>query len=59
MGRDVVSYRTSHPPVVLTKRIEDSKGQPSFNHACFIWDWKHNGAPMLAYEPCAEGSRQK
>jgi hypothetical protein len=40
--------------VVLTKRIkwfEDSKGQPSFNHAWFIWDWKHQGAPVLAYGP--------
>jgi len=40
--------------VVLTKRIkwfEDSKGQPSFNHAWFIWDWQHKGAPTLAYAP--------
>lgn len=40
--------------VVLTKRIqwfEDSKGAPSFNHAWFIWDWKHCGPPTLAYGP--------
>lgn len=40
--------------IVLTKRIkwfEDSTGQPSFNHAWFIWDWKHQGAPTLAYGP--------
>lgn len=40
--------------IVLTKRIrwfEDSKGSPSFNHAWFIWDWKHRGAPTLAYGP--------
>jgi hypothetical protein len=40
--------------LVLTKRIkwfEDSKGSPSFNHAWFIWDWKHEGAPTLAYGP--------
>jgi len=40
--------------VVLTKRIkwfEDSNGQPSFNHAWFIWDWKHSGPPTLAYGP--------
>ena len=40
--------------VVLTKRIkwfEESKGQPSFNHAWFIWDWKHEGPPTLAYAP--------
>ncbi len=40
--------------IVLTKRIqwfEDSKGSPSFNHAWFIWDWKHQGPPTLAYGP--------
>ena len=40
--------------VVLTKRIkwfEDSKGQPSFNHAWFIWDFQHKGPPVLAYGP--------
>lgn len=40
--------------VVLTKRIqwfEDSKGSPSFNHAWFIWDWRHRGPPTLAYGP--------
>lgn len=40
--------------VVLTRRIqwfEDSKGSPSFNHAWFLWDWKHRGPPTLAYGP--------
>lgn len=40
--------------VVLTKRIkwfEDSKGQPSFNHAWFIWEYDNQGAPTLAYAP--------
>jgi hypothetical protein len=40
--------------IVLRKRIqwfEDSKGSPSFNHAWFIWDWQHKGAPTLAYGP--------
>ncbi len=39
--------------VVLTKRIkwfEDSSGQPSFNHAWFIWDVRHEGPPTLAYD---------
>jgi hypothetical protein len=39
--------------LVLTKRIkwfDDTKGQPSFNHAWFIWDWKHTGAPILTYQ---------
>jgi hypothetical protein len=38
--------------LVLTKRIqwfEDSKSSPSFNHAWFIWDWQHEGAPTVAY----------
>ena len=30
--------------VVLTKRT-------SFNHAWYVWDWKHRGPPTLAYGP--------
>lgn len=44
--------------VVLTRRImwfepePGSKGKsPSFNHAWFIWDCRHTGAPTLAYGP--------
>ncbi len=40
--------------LVLTRRIkwfEDSKGQPSFNHAWYIWDWRHSGPPTIAYGP--------
>jgi hypothetical protein len=40
--------------IVLTKRIkwfEDSRGAPSFNHAWFIWDWRHHGAAILSYAP--------
>lgn len=40
--------------IVLTKRIkwfEESRGQPSFNHAWFIWDWEHSGPPILTYGP--------
>lgn len=44
--------------LVLTKRIvwfepePGSKGKsPSFNHAWFIWDWKHNGPPTIGYGP--------
>lgn len=39
--------------IVLTKRIrwiEGSTGSPSFNHAWFVWDWQHQGAPVLAYD---------
>lgn len=38
--------------LVLRKRIrwfENSDGSPSFNHAWFIWDWKHSGPPIIAY----------
>jgi hypothetical protein len=40
--------------LVLTKRIKwfaDTKGQPSFNHAWFIWEWTHAGRPTIAYAP--------
>jgi hypothetical protein len=39
--------------LVLTKRIVWFEGgkSPSFNHAFYIWDWKHTGAPVLAYGP--------
>ena len=43
--------------VVLTKRIkwfEDSKGQPSFNHAWYIWETAHRGPPTLAYGPMSD-----
>lgn len=45
-------HRAFAKKLVLTKRIrwiEGSKGSPSFNHAWFIWDWKHEGPPTLAY----------
>ena len=48
------NHRPFAKKVVLTRRIkwfEDSKGSPSFNHAWFIWDWKHIGPPTLAYGP--------
>lgn len=52
------NFLFTEPPfakkVALTKRIqwfEGTKGSPSFNHAWFIWDWKHQGAPTLAYGP--------
>jgi hypothetical protein len=44
--------------VVLTKRIvwfepePGAKGKsPSFNHAWFVWDWKHEGPPTIGYGP--------
>jgi hypothetical protein len=40
--------------LVLTRRIkwfENTTGSPSFNHAWFIWDWLHEGAPTIAYGP--------
>jgi hypothetical protein len=44
--------------VVLTRRIvwfADGNGKPkaapSFNHAWFIWDWRHCGPPTIAWGP--------
>jgi hypothetical protein len=44
--------------LVLTRRITwfepepGSKGKsPSFNHAWFIWDWRHEGPPTIGYGP--------
>lgn len=40
--------------VVLTRRIrwiENSNGSPSFNHAWYLWDWTHEGEPVIVYEP--------
>jgi methylase of polypeptide subunit release factors len=45
--------------IVLTKRIrwiENSIGQPSFNHAWYIWDHKHAGKPTLEYDLQHQGS---
>jgi hypothetical protein len=38
--------------VVLTKRIvwfEEGGKSPSFNHAWYIWNWRHTGPATLAY----------
>lgn len=44
--------------LVLMKRIcwfvDDNgkpKASPSFNHAWYIWDWKHEGPPTIGYGP--------
>lgn len=44
--------------VVLTRRIAwfveangKPKASPSFNHAWYIWDWKHEGPPTIGYGP--------
>jgi hypothetical protein len=40
--------------IVLTKRIvwfDDPGATPSFNHAWYLWDWLHDGPPVLAYGP--------
>lgn len=40
--------------IVLTRRIkwiEDSTGSPSYNHAWFIWDTKHQGPATISYGP--------
>lgn len=37
--------------LVLRRRIQwfDGGSSPSFNHAWYIWDWKHEGPATLAY----------
>lgn len=38
--------------LVLTERIRwipNSTGEPSDNHAWFLWGWRHRGPPILAY----------
>jgi hypothetical protein len=50
------SCRVFAKKLVLTKRIvwyERPKAAPSFNHAWYIWDWQHSGAPNLVY-PCLD-----
>lgn len=44
--------------LVLMKRIcwfveadGKPKASPSFNHAWYIWDWKHQGPPTISYGP--------
>ena len=44
--------------LVLTKRIAwfveangKPKASPSFNHAWYIWNWKHIGPPTISYGP--------
>lgn len=44
--------------LVLMKRIawfvEENgrpKASPSFNHAWYIWDWRHQGPPTISYGP--------
>jgi hypothetical protein len=44
--------------VVLMRRIAwfveangKPKASPSFNHAWYIWDWRHEGPPTIAYGP--------
>lgn len=44
--------------LVLMKRIcwfveanGKPKASPSFNHAWYVWDWKHEGPPTIGYGP--------
>ncbi len=46
------SGRLFSKKLVLRQRIrwiEGSTGSPSFNHAWFMWDWRHEGPPTIAY----------
>jgi hypothetical protein len=44
--------------LVLMKRIAwfveadgRPRASPSFNHAWYVWDWRHEGPPSIAYGP--------
>jgi hypothetical protein len=40
--------------IILTKRIvwfDRPKAAPSFNHAWYLWDWRHTGKPTIEYAP--------
>jgi methylase of polypeptide subunit release factors len=44
--------------IVLTRRIAwfveangKPKASPSFNHAWYLWDWRHSGPPTIGYGP--------
>jgi len=51
--------KTFAKKIVLTKRIvwfeaaEGKNAAPSFNHAWYIWDWQHEGDPVLKYHLAA------
>jgi len=52
-GRYFSYSRIFAKKLVLRRRIkwfENSTGSPSFNHAWFMWDWKQNGPPTIAYD---------
>lgn len=42
--------------LILTKRIRwfPGKSGPSENHAWYLWDWQHEGPPVLSYGPRRE-----
>lgn len=53
--RDCPAYSKK---LVLMKRIfwfveanGKPKASPSFNHAWYLWDWKHEGPPTIGYGP--------
>lgn len=53
--RDCPAYAKK---LVLMKRIcwfveadGKPKASPSFNHAWYIWDWRHDGPPTIGYAP--------
>lgn len=40
--------------IVLTRRIiwfTPAIAAPSYNHAWYIWDWRHRGPPTISYSP--------
>lgn len=54
--RDLFEHYPFKAKYVVLRRIrwtnlEQKKSGPSGNHAWFVWDWTHEGAPFLGYLP--------
>jgi hypothetical protein len=45
LGRDPLAVREA------TVESPLSGAAPGFNHAWYVWDWLHDGPPLLAYAP--------
>lgn len=54
--RDFFDKRPFKAKYTLTKRIrwenlEQKPAGPSTNHAWYVWDWKHQGPPIMGWLP--------
>lgn len=47
--RDCPAFAIKLPLLRRIVWFERKGAAPSYNHAWFIWDWKHNGPPQIKY----------